>query len=64
MTKDKFRELCDHVLIPRLGDLLHHQLVDLLQTLEVHSDELIRIGERLDRIECWLAGRDDHEEEA
>jgi hypothetical protein len=55
MTKDNFRELCKQVLIPLLGDLLHQQLVEIIQTQDVQSTELIRIGERLDRIERYLA---------
>lgn len=50
MTNDKFRELCEQVLIPRMGDLLHRQLIDLEQTLEIILRELIRIGDRLDHV--------------
>jgi len=50
MTKEKFDVLCRQVLIPRLGDLMHAQLTDILQTLDVMSHELVRIGDGLERI--------------
>ena len=53
MTKDKFRELCEQVLVPRIGDLMHAQLTDVHQTLDVLAGELVRIGNRFD----WLAAR-------
>jgi hypothetical protein len=56
MTKDNFRDLCEQVLIPRLGDLLHVQLTEIEQMLEAQSSELIRIGRRLDGIEWHLSG--------
>jgi hypothetical protein len=61
MTKDNFRELCEQVLIPRLGDLLYAQFVDMQQTLDMQSSELIRIGKRLDIIERHLARHNAHE---
>jgi hypothetical protein len=57
MTKDNFRELCEQVLIPRVGDLLYVQLLEMHATLELQSSELIRIGRRLDIIERHLAGK-------
>ena len=57
MTRDNFRDLCEQVLIPRLGDLLHVQLVEMQVTLDMQSSELIRIGRRLDIIERHLAGK-------
>lgn len=50
MTKDKFRVLCEQVLIPRLGDFLHVNQVDLQETLDIISSELVRIADRLDNI--------------
>lgn len=50
MTNDKFREMCDKVLIPRIGDLLHRHLIEITEAMDIYSNELIRIGARLDRI--------------
>jgi hypothetical protein len=60
MTKDKFRELCEQVLIPRLGDFMHVQLTDLNETLDAVARELVRVGDRLDRVIAHLTKRDDH----
>lgn len=49
MTKDKFQTLCEQVLIPRVGDMLHTQLVDILQTLDAMAGELIRLRALLER---------------
>jgi hypothetical protein len=61
MTNDKFRALCEQVLIPRLGDLLHRQLVELEQTLEIVASELVRIGDRLDHIAADLDAAHDED---
>jgi hypothetical protein len=50
MTKDKFQSLCESVLLPRLGDLMHRQLLDLDESLEIMSRELIRIDAKLAHI--------------
>ena len=50
MTKDKFAVLCEQVLVPRIGDLMHGQLVDVQEALDVIARELIRIGAGLDRV--------------
>jgi len=50
MTKDKFAVLCEQVLVPRVSDLIRRELMDLHQSLEVISRELIRIGRRLDQL--------------
>ena len=63
MTKDKFKMLCEQVLIPRLGDFMRFQLTDLHETLEIIERELARVGKGFDRIEAHLdkkAGNDDH----
>lgn len=49
MTKDKFQTLCEQVLIPRMGDMLHAQLIDILQTLDAMAGELIRLRALLER---------------
>lgn len=60
MTNDKFRELCEQILIPRLGDLMYLQLTDLNETLDIFARELVRIDDRLDRIVAHLTERDGH----
>lgn len=60
MTKDKFQALCEQVLIPRLGTLMHQQLTGLHESLDIIARELVRIGERLERITAHLSDRDGH----
>lgn len=43
MTKDKFQVLCEQVLVPRIGDLLHRQLSPVEGSLDAIAHELIRI---------------------
>ena len=50
MTKHKFQSLCEQVLIPLLGNLMHQQLAGLHESLDIIARELVRIGDRLDRI--------------
>ncbi len=58
MTNDKFKQLCEQVLIPRLGDLMHQQLTDMHETLDVFANELKRIGDRLERLIALMGERD------
>ena len=60
MTNDRFRELCERVLLPRLGDFTFQQLTDLYRTLDDISSELFRIGRRVDWIAAHLSERDQH----
>ncbi|MBL6938833.1 MAG: hypothetical protein ISS15_09140 [Alphaproteobacteria bacterium] len=53
MTKDKFQVLCEQVLVPKVGDLLHTQLLELHGTLEIMAAELARI-------EQWMSADQDH----
>ena len=57
MTRDKFEELCESVLVPRIGDLLHRLLSDREETLEVIARELARIEKKLDAV-AGDAGQD------
>lgn len=61
MTNDKFRELCEQVLLPRLGDFTFQQLKDLYKALDDISSELLRIGDRVDWIAARQRERDKHE---
>jgi hypothetical protein len=63
MTNDKFRELCEKVLIPRLGDLLHHRLLDMHETLDVIANELLRLGDRVDHLAADVATLCNNEED-
>ena len=59
MTKDKFRELCEEVLIPLLGKLLYHQLAELHDTLEVMAREMVRMGDQMGDIAASLSKQND-----
>lgn len=50
MTKDKFRALCDEILIPKLQRLIKDELQDIQAPLDAMSDEMIRIGRQLETI--------------
>jgi len=50
MTKDKFQQLCEQVLMPRLGDFIHNQLVTMQETQDTMGRELARMGRVVDRI--------------
>jgi hypothetical protein len=54
MTNTKFQEMCEQVLIPRLGDFMFHQLKEVHETLEIFADELKRVGDRLDKIVGYI----------
>ena len=55
MTKHKFQTLCEQVLIPQIGDLLHTQLTDILETQDTVARELIRMGDLLERTAAALS---------
>ncbi len=55
MTKDKFQLLCEKILIPLIGHLLHQQLTELHDLIDVMGQEMVRIGIRLDRMEALCA---------
>ena len=54
MTKHKFQVLCEQVLIPQIGDLLHAQLLDILETQDAVARELMRLGDLLERTAAKL----------
>lgn len=55
MSNDKFRELCEQVLIPYLGNFMHRQLIELYRSFDQLTAEVQRIGRRVD----WIATRVD-----
>jgi hypothetical protein len=61
MTTDKFAVLCEQVLIPRLGDLLHTQLAERDDMLDLMARELARIGKHIECIATQHKGRDANE---
>jgi hypothetical protein len=61
MTHKQFRELCEAVLIPLFSDLLHERIKQLDDVLDIHANELMRIGDRLAGIETSLDIEDDAE---
>lgn len=60
MTKDKFQVLCEQVLIPRLGNLMYVHLADINESLDTIVRELVRIGDRVDRVAAHMSARDGH----
>lgn len=59
MNTQKFRELCEQVLVPLLTGALEPHLIDIHDVIDISSNELIRIGERLDDINAQLARSED-----
>jgi hypothetical protein len=55
MTTQKFRELCQQFLVPMLTEVFERHLVDIHDMIDISSNELIRISERLDDIEAQIA---------
>ncbi|HTV30644.1 MAG TPA: hypothetical protein VMF32_23065 [Xanthobacteraceae bacterium] len=62
MTNDEFRDLCEHVLIPRLGEYLRRELSDVREILENLSDSYLRIADRVDEIAIDLDRCNDAED--
>ncbi|HEY4941891.1 MAG TPA: hypothetical protein VII56_10720 [Rhizomicrobium sp.] len=62
MNTQKFRELCQQVLIPLLTEVFEHHLIDIHDVINISANELIRIGERLDDIDTRLPLSDDGDE--
>jgi hypothetical protein len=50
MTNDKFQIMCEQILVPLIGELLHVQLAEVDITLSLIQAELIRIGKQLEAI--------------
>ena len=62
MTNDKFRELCEQVLIPYLGNLLHQQLIELHLSFDDLTAEVQRIGRRVDWIAAYVSKLNEHDD--
>ena len=50
MTKEKFRELCEQVLVPRISDMIHRELTEQEEILGALFRELLRMGDKLDAL--------------
>ena len=62
MTNDRFRELCEQVLIPYLGNFMHQQLTELHRSFDDLTAEVQRIGRRVDWIAAHLSENRAHED--
>lgn len=60
MKTEKFRVLCEEVLVPMIVSAMERQLSDIHDMLDISASELMRIGERLDDLD---AGRIDEADE-
>lgn len=54
MNTNKFRELCEQVLVPLFISAIEPHLVDIHDVIDISSNELMRIGDRLDDIDAHL----------
>jgi hypothetical protein len=50
MTNDKFQTMCERILVPRIGNMMRVELVEMNDLLELMQAELVRIGKLLDAI--------------
>ena len=62
MNTNKFRELCEEVLVPLLTQTFERHFIDIHDVIDIASNELIRIGERLDDIDAHLSATQDDAE--
>jgi hypothetical protein len=58
MTTEQFRELCEQVLMPQVMRAIEQHLIDIHDVIDISSNELMRIGDRLDDIDVHLAMAD------
>jgi hypothetical protein len=54
MTKDKFRALCEDVLVPRLSNVLYFELKEVEEHLALMAQELHRLRKGLEDIAASL----------
>ena len=54
MTTEQFRELCEEVLVPLVIGAIERHLVDIRDVIDISSNELMRIADRLDDIDAHL----------
>lgn len=54
MTQQKFRELCETVLVPLVVAAIEPRLVDIHDMLDITASELTRLDDRLDDVRAKL----------
>jgi hypothetical protein len=54
MNTEQFRELCEQVLVPLIVSAFERHLVDIHDVIDISSNELMRIADRLDGIDAHL----------
>jgi len=54
MNKERFQELCEKVLVPMVVAAIEPHLVDIHDILDISTNELMRVGDRLDDIDAHL----------
>ncbi len=59
MNNEKFRELCEQILVPLLTKAFEQHFIDIHDILDISSNELMRIGDRLDDIDTHLLRGED-----
>jgi hypothetical protein len=59
MTKHKFQELCEQVLIPLLGNLMFQQQTSVQETLDTVTHDLVDIKIGLSRLLRAISYSDD-----
>jgi hypothetical protein len=55
MPDDKFKELCERVIVPRVTDLLHAELAEQKEILGTILRETIRLRDEVEALEFALA---------
>jgi hypothetical protein len=59
MTKDKFRELCDQVLVPKISDAMHRELAEQEEILGGIFQELMHVRDKVEALVTVLSMRDE-----
>lgn len=60
MTKDKFRELCEQVMVPIVSKLIRQEAVEQEAIFGALMRELLQVSDRLQALVRVLGMRDDH----
>jgi hypothetical protein len=58
MTKDKFKELCERVFVPRVSALLRKERVEQEEMLGTVMRELMRVGDKIDALARIVGARE------
>jgi len=60
MTKDKFRALCEQVMVPIVSKLIRQEAIEQEEILGALMRELLQVSDRLQALVRVLGMRDDH----